>query len=715
MLMDLIKTITDQLSLPAGKVKNTIELLDQGNTIPFIARYRKEVTGTLDEEQIRNINEAWERLKSLEERRGVILQSIAEQGKLTDDLEQAIHAATTLTALEDLYLPYRPKRRTRAMIAREKGLEPLAQLILNQEITKQSLESIVKPYLSDEVVTFEEALSGAKDIVAETISDNALVRQLTREKGLQFGKISAEKIADAKDERGVFQIYYQFECALKYLKPHQVLALNRGESEKILRVRVAIDERDWRTAIRAQFSPDRRSIFFDALNEATEDSANRLLLPSIERDIRNALTESAEAHAIKLFALNLKALLTQPPLADQVVLAIDPGFRTGSKIAVMDETGKVLETGTIYPHPPQNQKDQAKQIVNALIAKYHITLLVIGNGTASRETEMLAAEITQEHPGLHYLITSEAGASVYSASKLARKEFPDLDVSIRGAVSIGRRVQDPLAELVKIDPKSIGVGLYQHDVNQTNLAGALDQVVETVVNSVGVELNTASGALLTHIAGIGPSLADKIVQYREENGPFPSRREVTAVPGMGPKSYEQAAGFLRIRDGKNPLDSTAIHPESYAVAKQVLDRLNLPENASSAERVRIVDRFTEATDLKALAKDLNTGLPTLEDILKEIARPGRDPREDLPKPILRVDVLKMDDLAPGMQLKGTIRNVVDFGAFVDIGVKTDGLLHRSQIPQHTHLQVGDIVDVVIQSIDKDRNRIALEMKESKHP
>ena len=715
MLMDLIKTITDQLSLPAGKVKNTIELLDQGNTIPFIARYRKEVTGTLDEEQIRNINEAWERLKSLEERRGVILQSIAEQGKLTDDLEQAIHAATTLTALEDLYLPYRPKRRTRAMIAREKGLEPLAQLILNQEITKQSLESIVKPYLSDEVVTFEEALSGAKDIVAETISDNALVRQLTREKGLQFGKISAEKIADAKDERGVFQIYYQFECALKYLKPHQVLALNRGESEKILRVRVAIDERDWRTAIRAQFSPDRRSIFFDALNEATEDSANRLLLPSIERDIRNALTESAEAHAIKLFALNLKALLTQPPLADQVVLAIDPGFRTGSKIAVMDETGKVLETGTIYPHPPQNQKDQAKQIVNALIAKYHITLLVIGNGTASRETEMLAAEITQEHPGLHYLITSEAGASVYSASKLARKEFPDLDVSIRGAVSIGRRVQDPLAELVKIDPKSIGVGLYQHDVNQTNLAGALDQVVETVVNSVGVELNTASGALLTHIAGIGPSLADKIVQYREENGPFPSRREVTAVPGMGPKSYEQAAGFLRIRDGKNPLDSTAIHPESYAVAKQVLDRLNLPENASSAERVRIVDRFTEATNLKALAKDLNTGLPTLEDILKEIARPGRDPREDLPKPILRVDVLKMDDLAPGMQLKGTIRNVVDFGAFVDIGVKTDGLLHRSQIPQHTHLQVGDIVDVVIQSIDKDRNRIALEMKESKHP
>ena len=712
--MDLIKTIADQLRLPSGKVKNTIELLDQGNTIPFIARYRKEVTGTLDEEQIRTINETWERLKSLEERRAVILQSITEQDKLTDELARAISDATTMTALEDLYQPYRPKRRTRAMIAREKGLEPLAQMILKQEITRQSLESIVKPFLSDAVPTLEEALSGAKDIVAETISDNAQVRQLTREKGLQFGKISSEKIADAKDERGVFQIYYQFECALKYLRPHQVLALNRGESEKVLRVKVTMDERDWRTAIRTQFSPDRRSAFFDALNEATEDCANRLLLPSIERDIRNSLTEGAEAHAIDLFAKNLKALLTQPPLADQVVLAIDPGYRTGSKLAVMDQTGKVLETGTIYPHPPQNQKEKSKQIINALIAKYQITLIVIGNGTASRETEMLAAEITREHKGLHYLITSEAGASVYSASKLARKEFPDLDVSIRGAVSIGRRVQDPLAELVKIDPKSIGVGLYQHDVNQTNLAGALDQVVETVVNSVGVELNTASSALLTHIVGIGPSLADKIVQYREENGPFPSRQKVTEVPGMGPKSFEQAAGFLRIREGENQLDSTAIHPESYTVAKVVLEKLNLPENASSAERIRSVDHFSDNTDLKALAQELKTGLPTLEDILAEIARPGRDPREDLPKPILRVDVLKMDDLTPGMQLKGTIRNVVDFGAFVDIGVKTDGLLHRSQIPQQTHLQVGDIVDVVIQSIDKDRNRIALEMRESNH-
>ena len=710
--MNLIKTIAEQLNLPAGKVQNTIELLEQGNTIPFIARYRKEVTGTLDEEQIRSINETWERLKSLEERREVILQSIAEQGKLTDELKQSILEAATMTALEDLYQPYRPKRRTRAMVAREKGLEPLAELILQQEITNQSLSSIINPLLNEQVTSIEEALSGAKDIVAEVISENALVRQLTREKGLKFGKISSEKVADAQDEREVLQTYYQFECALKYLRPHQTLALNRGEREKILRVKITIDERDWRTAIRSQFSPDRRSIFFDALNEASDDCANRLLLPAIERDIRNSLTEDADAHAIDLFAKNLKALLTQPPLADQVILAIDPGYRTGSKIAVIDETGKLLETGTIYPHPPQNQREKSKQTLNALVAKYHVTLIVIGNGTASRETEMLAAEIIRENKDLHYLITSEAGASVYSASKLARKEFPDLDVSIRGAVSIGRRVQDPLAELVKIDPKSIGVGLYQHDVNQANLSKALDQVVESVVNSVGVELNTASGALLTHIVGIGPSLAEKIVQFREENGPFQTREAVKAVPGMGPKSFEQAAGFLRIREGANPLDATAIHPESYSVAAKVLKGLELPDKASSADVIRTVQHFTERTDLNVLATALNTGLPTLTDILNEIARPGRDPREALPKPILRVDVLKMDDLAPGMQLKGTIRNVVDFGAFVDIGVKTDGLLHRSRIPRQTHLQVGDIIDVIIQSIDKDRNRIALEMKES---
>lgn len=712
-LMNLIITIADQLNLPAGKVQNTIDLLEQGNTIPFIARYRKEATGTLDEEQIRSINETWERLKSLEDRREVILQTITEQGKLTDELKRSIFEAATMTTLEDLYQPYRPKRRTRAMIAREKGLEPLAALILHQEITNQSLSSIIQPLFNDEVTSIEDALSGAKDIVAEVISDNALVRQLTREKGLKFGKISSEKLSDAQDEREVFQIYYQFDCALKYLRPHQVLALNRGENQKVLRVRITIDERDWRTAIRSRYYPDRRSIFFDTLNEASDDCANRLLLPAIERDIRKSLTEEAEAHAIDLFAKNLKALLTQPPLADQVVLAIDPGYRTGSKIAVIDETGKLLETGTIYPHPPQHQREKSKQFINALVTKYHVTLIVIGNGTASRETEMLAAEIIQGNRDLHYLITSEAGASVYSASKLARKEFPDLDVSIRGAVSIGRRVQDPLAELIKIDPKSIGVGLYQHDVNQANLNKALDQVVESVVNSVGVELNTASGALLTHIVGIGPSLAKKIVQYREENGPFQTRDDVKAVPGMGPKSFEQAAGFLRIREGANPLDATSIHPESYNVAAKVLERLQLPANASHTDTFREVQHFTETTDLNALAKILNTGVPTLTDILSEVARPGRDPREDLQKPILRVDVLKMDDLTPGMQLKGTIRNVVDFGAFVDIGVKTDGLLHRSKIPRQTNLQVGDIIDVIIQSIDKDRNRIALEIKESK--
>ncbi len=710
--MDLIKTLAENLKLPVNKVNNTVELLAQDNTVPFIARYRKEMTGTLDEEQILNIKEEWERLKNLDERRVTILSSIEEQGKLTDELHASIMAASTMTELEDLYHPYRPKRRTRAMVAREKGLEPLANKIISQEITSQSLETLVQPFINAEVPSFEEVLAGAKDIVAETISENAVVRQLTREKALQFGKVSSQKITNAEDERQVFEVYYQFEVPVKFIKPHQVLALNRGENEKILKVNLNIEEKDWRMAIRSQYPPDRRSIFFDLLNEASEDCAKRLLLPAIERDVRRMLTEKADMHAITLFAKNLKALLTQPPLADQIILAIDPGFRTGSKIAVIDSTGKLLETGTIYPHPPQNQKAEARKIVEELVKKHQVTLIVIGNGTASRETETFVAEITKDNSALHYLITSEAGASIYSASKLARTEFPNLDVSIRGAISIGRRVQDPLAELVKIDPKSIGVGLYQHDVNQSNLSNALDQVVESVVNAVGVEVNTASATLLTHVAGIGPSLAEKIVQHREQKGTFHSRTEIQNVAGMGPKSFEQAAGFLRIRDGDNPLDSTAIHPESYSVAEKVLNEIHLPTNLPSIQRVAAVNNYREKTDLAAVAKSLNTGLPTLEDILDEIARPGRDPREGLPKPLLRTDVLKMDDLSPGMQLKGTIRNVVDFGAFIDIGVKTDGLLHRSRIPRNKVFQVGDIVDVLILSVDSDRHRIALDLKEN---
>ena len=708
--MTLNQTIAKHLNIPLHKVNNTVELLQNDNTVPFIARYRKEVTGNLDEEQIRNIQEELERLSKLEERRQTILQSIEEQGKLTDELKSALLAADTLTALEDLYQPYRPKRRTRAMIAREQGLEPLAQMILDQVLTTEEMPAIVAPFLSEDVPDLDAALAGARDIVAEVISENASVRQLTREKAWQFGKVKSQKVTDAEDERGTYESYYQFDAPVKFIKPHQVLAINRGENEKILRVGIEINDDDWWAAIYSAFKFDRRSIFIDSLIDAAADSAKRLLLPAIERDIRRTLTETAEDHAIQLFARNLRALLTQPPLADQVVLAIDPGFRTGSKIVVIDATGKVLETGTIYPHPPQNKKAEARTLIESLVEKHAVTLIVIGNGTASRETEQFVAEITKSRQGLSYLITSEAGASVYSASKLARKEFPDLDVSIRGAVSIGRRVQDPLAELVKIDPKSIGVGLYQHDVDPTKLSNALDQVVESVVNAVGVEVNTASPTLLTHVSGIGPSLAEKLVQHREANGPFHTREDIQNVPGMGPKTYEQAAGFLRIRDGENPLDATAIHPESYPIAAQVLQKIDLADTTNSSQRIKAVEAFKKQAKMNKLAEELNAGILTLEDILEEIARPGRDPREDLPKPILRKDVLSMDDLVPGMQLKGTIRNVVDFGAFVDIGVKTDGLLHRSKMPKKVQIQLGDIIDVTILSIDRDRNRIALDMK-----
>ena len=596
------------------------------------------------------------------------------------------------------------------MIAREQGLEPLAQMILDQVLTTEGMPAIVAPFLSEDVPDLDAALAGARDIVAEVISENASVRQLTREKAWQFGKVKSQKVTDAEDERGTYESYYQFDAPVKFIKPHQVLAINRGENEKVLRAGIEINDDDWWAAIYSAFKFDRRSIFIDSLIDAAADSAKRLLLPAIERDIRRSLTETAEDHAIQLFARNLRALLTQPPLADQVVLAIDPGFRTGSKIVVIDATGKVLETGTIYPHPPQKKKAEARTLIESLVEKHAVTLIVIGNGTASRETEQFVAEITKTRQGLSYLITSEAGASVYSASKLARKEFPDLDVSIRGAVSIGRRVQDPLAELVKIDPKSIGVGLYQHDVDPTKLSNALDQVVESVVNAVGVEVNTASPTLLTHVSGIGPSLAEKLVQHREANGPFHTREDIQNVPGMGPKTYEQAAGFLRIRDGENPLDATAIHPESYPIAAQVLQKIDLADTTNSSQRIKAVEAFMKQAKMNRLAEELNAGILTLEDILEEIARPGRDPREDLPKPILRKDVLSMDDLVPGMQLKGTIRNVVDFGAFVDIGVKTDGLLHRSKMPKNVQVQLGDIIDVTILSIDRDRNRIALDMK-----
>ena len=688
-------------------VKVVIDLLDEGNTIPFIARYRKERTGTMDEEQIRNVAESIERLRALDERREVVLNSIREQEKLTPELEKEIRTAATMTKLEDLYRPYRPKRRTRAMMAKEKGLEGLGELILSQPTTSQRIEEIVKPYLNEQVPDIESALAGARDIVAEAISDHAGVREELREKALERGDLYSEKKSNAEDERKVYETYYDFYWRVDRIKPHQVLALNRGEAEKVLKIDIDIEEHIWQRIIKKYFKGDRRSPLFEQFELAVKDAADRLLLPAIERDVRNTLTQAAEEHAIHVFAENLRALLNQPPIAGQVVLAIDPGFRTGSKVTVIDPIGTVLDTVTIYPHPPQNKRNESLKIVAALIKKHNVTLIAIGNGTASRETELLAAEICKASSKVKYLIVSEAGASVYSASKLARKEFPDMDVSMRGAVSIGRRVQDPLAELVKIDPKAIGVGMYQHDVNQQALSASLDGVVESVVNQVGVNVNTASSALLTFVSGIGPTLAERMIAHREENGIFHSRKELMEVKGLGAKAFEQCAGFLRIREGNDPLDSSAIHPESYAVARKVIKESKLDLQSSVEQRKTTLDNFMRNKKMAELAQHFGCGEPTLADIFEQLVKPGRDPREDLPTPVLRSDVLSMDDLKMGLILKGTVRNVVDFGAFVDIGVKTDGLLHRSQIPRGVHLQVGNVIQVAISQVEKERMRISL--------
>ena len=717
--------VAARLHLPERNVAAAIQLLDEGATLPFIARYRKEVTGGLDEEQLRAIEQTLSSLRNLDERRETVLASIREQGKLTPALEEQILAAETLTALEDLYQSYRPKRRTRASIARERGLQPLADLILAQPRKGEKPESAARAFISDAVPSVEDALAGARDIVAETISDNAEVRRQTREKAMRFATLTAARIDGAADERGVYALYYAFTSRIDRLKPYQVLAINRGERQKVLRVSIEIPERDWRQTIQKIFPDHPLSPWAEQLRQAIEDAARRLLLPAIERDVRSALTEMAETHAIRVFAANLRGLLTQPPLAGHVVIGIDPGYRTGCKVAVVDPSGKLLETATIYPHPPQNQRREALALLTGLARRHRATLIAIGNGTASRETEQLVAELIRqwedarghdrvranshevELPCLRYLIVNEAGASVYSASPLARAELPDLDVSLRGAVSIARRVLDPLAELVKIDPKSIGVGLYQHDVDQKALAAALDGVVESVVNQVGVDVNTASPALLTYVAGVGPKLAANIVAHRNEHGPFPTRAALKQVAGLGPKAFEQAAGFLRVRNGPEPLDASAIHPESYATARQVLKLAGIDMGTPVAERQAALDALLQRKPLSVLAKELACGEPTLADILEQIVRPGRDPREDAPPPILRSDVLSMDDLAVGMRLHGVVRNVVDFGAFVDIGVKQDGLLHRSQMPAGDALSVGDVIGVEVINVDKERGRIAL--------
>lgn len=699
--------IAQLIGVHTEQVAATLRLLDEGNTIPFIARYRKEATHNLDETQIRAIEQQSARLHALEERRAAILASIEEQGKLTPELRAQIEQATQVTALEDLYAPYKPKRKTRASQARERGLEPLAQAILAQTLKGASPEIHAQAFLNAEVGTIDEALQGARDIVAEIISDDANVRGAVREKTRQWGKLTSQRDPKAEDDKGTFESYYDFSFKLNALKPHQILALNRGEAKGVLRLNLAIDERDWRGAIEAHYRPQGRSAWAEQLQLAIDDSAKRLLLPAIERDVRRIMSETAEQQAIHVFAENLRQLLTQAPLANRVIMGIDPAFRTGCKIAIIDAHSKLLTTTTIYPHEPQRQTEQSLTTLRQLIQRYGVSLIVIGNGTASRETEALVAQITRQMAGVEYAITNEAGASVYSASELARAELPDLDVSLRGAVSIARRMQDPLAELVKIDPKSIGVGLYQHDVDQKALSASLDSVVESVVNQVGVDANTASPALLRYVAGIGTKLANAIVAHRNEHGAFKSRNDLKKVAGLGAKTFEQAAGFLRVRGGKQWLDASAIHPESYAIAEAIMHRAQLKPQDSTPERDAKLNAYRTPQALASLAQELGAGVHTLSDILEQLCRPGRDPREDVPPPLLRNDVLSMDDLREGMILRGTVRNVVDFGAFIDIGVKQDGLLHSSQIPRGTRMSVGDIIEVSILGVEKDKKRIKL--------
>ncbi len=773
--MDIVKKIAAELEIRPQQVEAVIKLIDEGNTIPFIARYRKEAHGSLNDEQLRNLSERLTYLRTLEEKKEQVLATIEEQGKLTDELKAQILAAETQVLVEDLYRPYRPKRRTRAIIAKEKGLEPLAQIILAQEVT-EPLETIAEQYVSEEkeVKDVADAIAGARDIIAEQISDNAdyrkYIRDITREEGILT--------STAKDEKAqsVYEMYYEYQEPVKKIAGHRVLALNRGEKEKFLVVKLEAPEERILTYLCKKTITEENEIVTPALEEAVTDSYKRLIAPAIEREIRNELTEQAEDGAIKVFGKNLEQLLMQPPIAGKTVLGWDPAFRTGCKLAVVDPTGKVLDTKVIYPTAPQNKVEEAKREVKKLIQKYGISLISVGNGTASRESEMIIADMLHEiKEPVQYIIVNEAGASVYSASKLATEEFPNFDVGQRSAASIARRLQDPLAELVKIDPQSIGVGQYQHDMNQKKLGETLSGVVEDCVNKVGVDLNTASASLLEYISGISKVIAKNIVTYREENGKFTSRKELLKVPKLGPKAFEQCAGFMRILDGKNPLDATSVHPETYDAANALLDKLGIDteelkkiqteaakqqsplakkktapkkkkqqfvvRNTHTAFGAAFAEAFgsidlpsgeTEETptenkasgslqkrvkDKKKMADELGIGEITLVDILKELEKPARDPRDEMPKPILRTDVLEMKDLKEGMILKGTVRNVIDFGAFVDIGVHQDGLVHVSEMSDKKFVKhpldvvsVGDIVDVKVMGVDLKKQRIQLTMK-----
>ena len=710
--MNINKIIADELSIKLSQVDAAVKLIDEGNTIPFISRYRKEATGALNDEQLRNLYDRLTYLRNLDEKKATVLSSIEEQGLLTDELKAQINDAMTMVVLEDLYRPYRPKRRTKASIAKEKGLEGLANIILLQ-MTKKPLDEEAKAYLNPEkeVNTIEDAINGAKDIIAENISDDADYRMWIRKYTFNNGSI----VSKAKDEKAesVYEMYYDYSEAVKKVPGHRVLAMNRGEAEKVLTVKISVDEEQIIKYLESKVIVNNNENTVPQLKEAITDAFSRLIFPSIEREIRNELTEKAEDSAINVFGKNLEQLLLQPPVSGHVVLGWDPAFRTGCKLAVVDATGKVLDTTVIYPTAPQNKVEESKKTVKALINKYGISLISLGNGTASRESEVIIADIIKEADShVEYAIVNEAGASVYSASKLATEEFPNFDVGQRSAASIARRIQDPLAELVKIDPKSIGVGQYQHDMNQKKLSDALTGVVEDCVNKVGVDLNTASAALLEYISGINKTLAKNIVEYRETNGRFKNRKQLLKVPKLGPKAYEQCAGFLRILNGDNPLDATSVHPESYEITNKLLDKLGF-----SVSDIKTGLKLSDMIkDKKKLSSELSVGELTLSDILKELEKPGRDPREDSPKPALRSDVLSLEDLREGMILKGTIRNVIDFGAFVDIGVHQDGLVHISQICEQyikhplEKVSVGDIVEVKVLSIDMAKKRIALTMR-----
>lgn len=697
--MNIFEKISKELNIKLNQVEQTVKLIDEGNTIPFIARYRKEVTGNLDDEVLRNLDEKLKYLRNLEARKEDVIRLIFELGELTDEIKSEITKAQTLSRVEDIYLPFRPKKRTRATIAKEKGLKELSDLILNRKLTDKNFQKEVSKFINEEkeVLTIEDAIDGAIDIIAEKISEDKDFRDILRNDAKKNGYLISEK---GKEENNVYDMYYEFKEKINLLVPHRILAINRGEKEKALKVSIVLNNEKNISDILFSLCMDKENFCYEFLKRAVVDGYNRLLFPQIETEIRNDLKEMADEKSIEVFSKNLKPYIMQSPILDRVVLGIDPGFRTGCKVAVISKTGLLLSYTNIYPTKPQEKIKEAKEILTKLIKKYDVKLIAIGNGTASRETEKVIVELIDELKikDLFYSIVNEAGASIYSASKLGQEEFPDLDVTVRGAISIARRIQDPMAELVKIEPKHIGVGQYQHDVNQKKLDETLSSVVEDCVNKVGVDVNTASFSLLSYISGISKTMAKNLVSYRDENGIFKNREEIKKVKGIGPKAFTQAAGFLRIRNGENPLDNTAVHPESYDVAKQ------------------LYKKDLDKIDIFKISKELNVGELTLKDIIEELKRPGRDIRSDMPKPILRSDILSIEDLKVGMTLKGTVRNVVDFGAFVDIGIKNDGLVHISQISnkyiKHPSevLKVSDIVDVKILEIDLEKQKVKLTMK-----